>query len=69
MDNPGYEPLLDSKWAIPLVAMLIFVTMAGIVVIRTGLFLSRKLTARRSPTMVPARPALSETPLEGVAAN
>jgi hypothetical protein len=59
MDNPSYEPLFDSKWAIPFVAILLFFMLAVMVVLKIGMgFAERR--ARRSAAK---RPALPELPI------
>lgn len=42
MDVQGYEPLLDSKWTIPFVAILVLLGISVLALLRIGIFLAGK---------------------------
>lgn len=60
MDDPGYEPLLDSKWAIPFVAIVMLFAMVAIVLIKIVLAAKRRAAKR---VVAPIRPALADPSL------
>lgn len=66
MEQPGYEPLLDSKWVIPFVALLLFLVTIVISLLKIAIFLSRKTTARRTTKATPKSPAPIEVVLDDV---
>ena len=58
MTDPNYEPLFDSKWAIPFVAILLFFMLAVMAILKVGM----RFAERRARRSAARRPALSELP-------
>jgi hypothetical protein len=47
MEDPSYEPMLDSKWAIPFVAVLLLLIVTILGLLRVGMMIAQRTADRR----------------------
>lgn len=57
MDEPGYEPMLDAKWAMPFAALLILLIAVIMGMLKIGMWMSKRHSAKRATSAVKSRPA------------